>query len=266
VLGIRELTSLRPSFPPFALPGAGFDYFNTPVHYGSLASRILTTLGGFNVVVVTGNQWSSGRILSTALDERAAGRFRVIAFPWPAEPHRDRLLHFRRALSTSFANERTTLVDPGVQAVVVFDGVERIFDAEVEEIFSQVHQHARIGDHRIAAAVLLARTEFLTRLEHPALRAWLARRLLVARVRFDELGPDEIPSFIHHQLPSREAETIFTDQAIAAIANVSGGDPRVVNRFSRRILECATGSIGNEKSNFGPVTSTSPDVRPEKKV
>ena len=84
------------------------------------------------------------------------------------------------------------------------------------------------------AAVFLARSEFLSRLEQPVLRAWLAKRLLVARLRFHELGADEIPVFIHHQLPSREAEEIFTDEAIAAIANVSGGDPVLVNRFSRR--------------------------------
>src|SRR5262249_18402009 len=142
---------------------------------------------------------------------------------------------------------------------------DRYSDKQIEKILTLVHQHTRIADHRVTAAVFLARTEFLGRLEHPVLRAWLAKRLFAARVRFHELGADEISAFVHHQLPSREAEKIFTDEAIAAIANVSGGDPVVVNRFSRRMLDCAAGSIGNEKVNFDPATLMWPDVPLEKR-
>src|SRR5215468_7319073 len=88
------------------------------------------------------------------------------------------------------------------------------------------------------------------------LRVWLATRLLVARVRFDELGPEEISAFIHDQPPSREAEKIFTDEAIAAIAYVSSGDPVMLNRFSRRMLDRAAASTGNtlDRANLGSAT------------
>jgi hypothetical protein len=65
-------------------------------------------------------------------------------------------------------------------------------------------------------------------------------------------------------LPSKDAEKIFTDEAIAAIANVSGGDPVVVNRFWRRMLECASASAGNPlgKANLDSGTVVSPDGSP----
>jgi hypothetical protein len=51
----------------FALPKAGFDYFTTVAHYQSFASRIITALGGFAVVVVTGDPPPIPQILYTAL-------------------------------------------------------------------------------------------------------------------------------------------------------------------------------------------------------
>jgi hypothetical protein len=252
---------------PIAIPEAGFDYFATQTHYRSLASRILTALGGFNVVVVTGDRPSSGPMVGTALGEAAAGRYTVIGFQCEPEQGRQDAMRFHNALSASLPRGSAAGRDSDIPALLVLYDTDRYSDTQIEKILTLVHQHARIADHRITAAVFLAPTEFLTRLERPVLRAWLANRLFVARVRFYELGADEIPAFIHHQLPSREAEKIFTDEAIAAIANVSGGDPVVVNRFSRRMLDCAAASTGNtlEKGNLGWATVMLPDLPPEKR-
>ena len=261
------MNSLRPSLLPFAIPEAGFDYFATEAHYRSLAGRILTALGGFNVVVVTGDRPSGGPMVGTALGEAAAGRYTVIGFQCEPEQGRQDAMRFHNALSASLPRGSAAGRDTEIPALLVLYDTDRYSDTQIEKILTLVHQHARIADHRITAAVFLAPTEFLTRLERPVLRAWLANRLFVARVRFYELGADEIPAFIHHQLPSREAEKIFTDEAIAAIGNVSGGDPVVVNRFSRRMLDCAAASTRNtlEKGNLGWATVMLPDLPPEKR-
>jgi hypothetical protein len=240
-----SLSSLVSPPLPFAAPEAGFDYFVTQAHYRSLANRIITALGGFNVVVVTGDPLSDAPMLSTALSEAAAGRLTVIAFSFGPEHGRYDALDFRRALSASLASDGTSGEQPALSTLILFHGADRLSDRWIEEIFKNVHQHARIGDHRIGAAVFLTRPEFLTQLEQPALRLWMARRLFVARVRFHELGADEIPTFIRHQLSSGQGESAFTDEAVAAIANISGGDPAVVNRFARRMLDSVVANTGD---------------------
>lgn len=89
--------------------------------------------------------------------------------------------------------------------------------------------------------------------------------MLVARVRFHELGADKIAAFLHYQLPSGKAEKIFPDQTIAAIANVSGGDPVVINRFALRMLDCTAVSSGNalDQANLDSATMISLDMPAE---
>jgi hypothetical protein len=258
------MNSLHPSILPFSVPEAGFDYFATQTHYRSLASRIVTALGGFNVVVVTGDGLSGGPMIGSALGEAAAGRYIVIGFQSePAQGQQD-AMRFHTAVAASLP--RGSAADRDVPALLVFYDTDRYSDIQIENFLTLVHQQAWVADHRITAAVFLARTELLARLEHPALRAWLVKRLLVARLRFHELGADEIRAFVYHQLPPWEAEKTFTDEAIVAIANVSGGDPVVVNRFSRRMLDRAAANTGNklETAHLGWATVMSLDMPREK--
>jgi hypothetical protein len=191
-----------------------------------------------------------------------AGRYTVVGFPYEPELGPHDVLRFRRALSTALANGVVAGEESGRPALIVFGDADRLSDPAIEEIFKHVHQCSWIGDHRIAAVVFLAPTEFLSRLEKPVLRFWLAKRLFVARLRFHELGADEIPAFIHHQLPLGEEESIFSDEAIAAIANVSGGDPAVVNRFSRRMLDSVAANTGDTpvNANVGSATMVPSDI------
>jgi hypothetical protein len=181
----------------------------------------------------------------------AAGRYTVIGFPRESELGRHDLPRLRRALSDSLVNNGAAGEATGLPALVIFDDADRFLEADIKEIFNHVHQSSRIGDHRIAGVVLLATTEFLARLEKPILRAWLAKRLFVARVRFHELGANEISAFIQNQLPLGKARSIFSNEAIAAIADVSGGDPAVVNRFARRVLGLANANAGDASTNAG---------------
>jgi hypothetical protein len=233
----------------FATPEAGFDYFATEVHYRSLAGRIVALLGGFTVVVVTGDPPASARFLSPALSEAAASRHTVFDLSCGPELGRHDLLRFRHALSTSLAGDGATgeeLVSPAAASLIVVVGdADRLSDEAIEEIFKNIYLRTSFDHRRIAAAVLLARPDFLARLERPVLRFWLAKRLLVARLRFMELGNDEILTFIRRQIRSDEGESAFTDETVIAIANVSGGDPMVVNRFSRRLLDFAAATTGN---------------------
>jgi hypothetical protein len=233
----------------FMSPAVGFDYFGTETHYSSFAGRIISALGGFDIVIVTGEPPASACMLSTALKERAAPRRKVIEISCQRELRREGVLRFSRNLTALLATNSIGGEELGsplpTSPLIVFDDATELSDEQIQEIFKP------ICEHRMGAAVLVANSQFLTRLERPILRFWLAKHLLVARFRFQELGADEIPAFIRHQFPAGEKESPFTSEAIAAIASVSGGDPMVVNRFSRRLLELRATSTKNS-----PVDST----------
>ncbi len=58
----------------FSTFDAGFDYFAREAHYRALAGRILAAVGGFSIVVVTGDPTANARLLSVALSDAAAPR------------------------------------------------------------------------------------------------------------------------------------------------------------------------------------------------
>jgi hypothetical protein len=235
-------SSIR-SLRAFAAPEAGFDYFETEAHHRSLAGRIIAAVGGFSVVVVTGDPPPSAPTLAASLSDVKGSGYRVVSFSCGAEPGCRDVPHLCRALSVLLARGRVKSEDLApAPPLAVFDETDRLSDEQIEEIFRKLYPRTQFEEH--AAAVFLAHPEFLVRLERLVLRSWAAKRLLVARLRFQELGADEIPAFIRHQLGSGEAEDALTPQAMTAIANVSGGDPMVVNRFSRRVLDFAAAATG----------------------
>jgi hypothetical protein len=257
-------SSSVPSSLGFATPLAGFDYFSTEAHYRSLAGRIAVALGGFGVIVVTGDPPASALTLAPALREATGSRYEVFPFPYATELGGCDLPHLLDcACPTSLRHHGAIEEEPGSRAgaplLVICDNTLRFSDEQLEEVFKA------ICDRRIGAAVLLTQSGFLARLERPALRFWLTKRLLVARLRFEELGPDEIAAFIRHQFGSGEGEGVFTAEAITAIASVSGGDPMVVNRFSRRLLDFAAATTGDRFGQAVAPTATEPMEIPSRK-
>jgi hypothetical protein len=178
---IGELNSSRSSFL-LSNPEPGFGYFETQAHYHSLAGRILTALGGFDLVVVTGDRPSAGPMVCSALSQAVAGRYTVIGLPFEPKLSGQDVLWPQSALSASLHVASSADQDLEVPALIVFYDIDQYSDKHIVEILSHVHGRTRIGDHRITAAVFLGRAEFLARLEQPLLRAWLAKRLLVARL------------------------------------------------------------------------------------
>jgi hypothetical protein len=254
----------------FALPDAGSDYFTTVAHYQSFASRTIAALRGFTVVVVTGDPPPFPQILYTALTAGAASQYAVTGLSCGPELGRDDLLRASHVLSDPSTGARTTSGDPPrpspAPPLLVFDDAAQLSDEQIELIFENICMGTRRGDHRNTAAVLLAGPNFLARLEQPALRFWLAERVLAARLRFQELGDGEVMAFIRHQLPAGEAERAFSEESVASIANVAGGDPMLVNRFARRLLDHAAAnaakSFGRSSSN---PTAVAPTGRPAEK-
>jgi hypothetical protein len=234
----RQHTEATIPARPFATPEAGSDYFATEAHYLSLAGRIVAGLRrGPSLVLLTGDPLPSARVLSPALSNAAAGWYAVVAIACGPQLSRDQLL---------------LAVPPSPAPLFVFDDADRLSDGQIDGICESVVRR----DGITPGVLMLARPPFLSRLEGQQPR--LFREGLATRFQLQELGREEIETFIRRQLPPGEPAPAFTAEAITAIADFSGGDPTVVNRLARLMLEFA--QAADSKSSEKPADGAQPPI------
>jgi hypothetical protein len=177
---------------------AGSDYFATEVHYQYLARRIVAALrGDGRFVLVTGDPPANLQILTRAFSNVAAPRHTVISIPCGPDLTCDELEHATRMFarppwSGGMAGELECSAPSS--PLFVFDDLDRLSDGQIEDI----HKTILRGDQTSAAGVLLARPDFLARLERPALH--FLKEDLAAHLRVQEVGDDEGIAFLHNQL------------------------------------------------------------------
>ena len=217
------------SLNAFATPDAGSEYLATAEHYRHLAGRIVDALGRGCLVLVTGEPPASPTMLVEALRKAMAPRMVIEV---ACVPELDRTSLFAdgsssRDATPSSGAERT---DDAALAlpVFVFADADRLSDAQIKDLFEAVLD-------AVGAGVLLAHPTFLARFENSVLHPLEAA--LAAHFSVQHLERDEVQAFIRHQLPPADGATPFTARRMALIALTSGGDPAVVNRLARRMLE-----------------------------
>jgi hypothetical protein len=123
--------------------------------------------------------------------------------------------------------------------ILVFDDADQLSDDQVKILFDAAKAEPRsapAGEGR----VLVARSSFPNRFEGQGLG--LLKGGLAAHLRVQHLDRDEVEAFIRFQLPPDSGSTFLTGQRVALIAITSGGDPAVVNRLARRMLEQEPGA------------------------
>ena len=118
--------------------------------------------------------------------------------------------------------------------IFVFANADRLSDGQIEE-FREAAQTMPPGPHGFEAGVLLAHSDFVARAESAELH--LLDEGFAAHLRVQQLERDEVEAFIRRQLPPGEGANLLTAQRVALIAISSGGNPAVVNRLARRMLE-----------------------------
>jgi hypothetical protein len=141
--------------------------------------------------------------------------------------------------------------------LLVFGEAERLSDAQLDAICNKL-----VKEKTKAAAALVSGPSFLVRLE--ALKPGVANDSLSAYFRLQELGPEEIETFVRRQLRSDAEASAFTAEAIGAIADFSGGDPALVNRLARLMLDLAddTNTKRKEKisGNGNPAKASAAEI------
>jgi hypothetical protein len=217
------------SLNAFATPDAGFEYLATAEHYRHLAGRIVDALRRGCLVLVTGKPPANPTMLAEALRKAMAPRMVIEV---ACVPELDPTSLFADGSSSREARPRSGAerTDGAALAlpVFVFADADRLSDAQIKDLFEAVLDG-------VGAGVLLAHPTFLARFENSVLHPLEAA--LTAHFSVQHLERDEVEAFIRHQLPPADGATLFTARRMALIALTSGGDPAVVNRLARRMLE-----------------------------
>lgn len=254
------LLSTPSSSSVFATPEAGNDYFATEAHYLSLAGRLVAALRrGSRFVLVLGNPPANPILISRAVSTAAAWWYTVIDIRCGPDLSRDQLPHLppRHAALARGGREAAETVDPtpSLSPLFIFEDADTLSDEQIE----QVYQSLTYNNGITPAGVLIARPAFLDRLERA--KPHFIKEGPTACFRLNELGREEIETFIRRQRNRGEQVSAFTPEAITAIADISAGDPTLVNHLSRLTLKFAgLAGIQNEDNQVGSlVEATAPD-------
>jgi len=220
----------------FATADAGFEYLATAEHYQYLARGIVDALRRACLVVVTGDPPASPPMLAAALREAATPRAVLELSCGPGldceKPFGGGWMRADPPAPVAAGEEPGRSVSPS--PIFVFADADRLSDDQIEK-FREAALAMPPGPHGFEAGVLLAGSDFVTRTESAGLH--LLDDRLAAHLRVEQLERDEVEAFIRHQLPPGDGANLFTAQRVALIAITSGGNPEVVNRLARRMLE-----------------------------
>ena len=238
-------------FSAFATADSGSEYLATAEHYRYLAKGIVDALHRGCLALVTGDPPADLSMLAAALREASAPR-PVIELA--CGPDLDCAQLFGGGSVCPGAPAPVATAEDAGSSVLsspiyLLADADRLSDDQIDE-FYEAGQAMLSGPHGFEAGVLLAHSDFVTRAENVG--SHLLDEGFAGHLRVQQLERDEVEAFIRRQLPPGEGANLFTAQRVALIAITSGGDPVVVNRLARRMLQ------------IEPDVSTPPRVTPRR--
>jgi hypothetical protein len=224
------------SFNAFATADSGSEYLATAEHYRYLAKGIVDALHRGCLVLVTGDAPANRSMLAAALREASAPR---AVIELACGPDLDCAQLFgggsvRPGTSASVATGEDAGSSALASPIYLLADADRLSDNQIDE-FYEAGQAMLPGPHGFEAGVLLAHSDFVARAE--SIEPHFLDEGLAGHLRVQQLERDEVEAFIRRQLPTGEGANLFTAQRVALIAITSGGDPAVVNRLARRMLQ-----------------------------
>ena len=231
----------------FATAELGANYYSGELHYRVLAERIVGTVqNGRLFIVVTGDPPPNPSILSATLNEVLHGQQPIIVFTSGPEFRADALLLACRNLSAHPAADDTPPAKPR-SPLFIIDDADQLADPQIEEIYEK----SQAVDWAIAM-ILLGRSDFFARLERSQLH--LGRNKRAIRLNFYQLEKREILPYLREQIGPSAVLRSYTDDAVEVIWSMSRGDPQIVNRLARRLLDGAPGTASVPVPRMPPAT------------
>jgi hypothetical protein len=157
---------------------------------------------GSSIALVTGDPPPVPHLLSHALRKGTQSRRAVVDIACHAELTSEELYRARSVVAALPASGGPAVeLEPPASAppIFVLADADQLSDQRIREIVELTERDNR----RDVAAVLLARSGFLSRLEEPPLQ--FLKEQLAARFEFQDIGPDEGIAFLRYQLAARHA-------------------------------------------------------------
>jgi hypothetical protein len=236
------------------------DYFASGAHYQSLACRIAAVLSSGRFVLVTGDPPADPQSLSHALGNVQGPGHAVIDIRCGPEVSGTELARAAALLRGPKAGGGAVPTPEWpVTAAPLFLLID--FDQLSDRQIAEVCGGSLDGEQPPAAGVLLAPLDFVARLDRPALR--FLKERLAAHFCVQEVGDDEVVSFLHNQLLTqrdRRSEArgfrrgILTSLAACGVVAAAGGAAFVLLHSNAEQLREARAGI-EESGSIGEAAS-----------
>jgi type II secretory pathway predicted ATPase ExeA len=202
---------------------------------------------GRGLMVVLGPIGSGKTTLSQKIMFSIPESSKLIWMPEPPEISNDFFLLLAQELgsespqsqprSFTLRNIRDRLFElykEGRQCLVIVDEVHKISDDVLEAV--RLLNNLEYGASKLIQLILLGQEEFMTRLAQPELSSFHQR--IAALEMIGQMDPIGIREYILHRLNVAGSHSqIFTDDAIDAVSNITGGTPRLTNSLCDRALQ-----------------------------
>jgi hypothetical protein len=237
------------------------DYFASKAHYQSLARRIAAVLSSGRFVLLTGDPPADPQSLSRALGNvRGLGRTVVDIRCGPGLSGKElaRTAAWSAASRTGGGAVPTPECSVTAAPLFLFIDFDQLSDRQIAEICGG----SLDGEELRAPGVLLAPLDFVARLERPALR--FLKERVAAQICVQEVGDDEVVSFLHNQLLTqrdRRSETrgfrrgILTGLvACGVVAAAGSGGFVLLHSKAEQVCEAPAG-IEESGSISGPASA-----------
>ena len=203
---------------------------------------------GRSLVILTGEVGSGKTMLADAVTARLVASGMRIMVGWIAHPSRDgddfwtaMVSAFglrpetdtRDAVCTRFAELLHQVDRLSTRVLLVVDEAQALPSEVLTEIAHALDAAGDVGASSALTVVLVGEEELDGTLAARS-HAGLARRVEL-RLRLPRLGEDEVRSYLRHRLACVQApDDVFTPAAVAAIARLSCGIPRLINALCAR--------------------------------
>ena len=220
--------------------------YHTVGHRDALAQLIYAVVEGKWFMVLTGDAGTGKTTLLRALLEHLNPNTAAAVVLNPTLPFDGLLEYVLEDFGVSKAGEtrgqrlvalNRFLIErhrAGQKSVIVVDEAQHLTPATLEQL--RLLSNFQTTGHTLLQILLAGQPELRARLDRPELRQLKQR--IAFRCTIRPLTPDELREYVRFRLRVAGARDLdlFTDRALARIADYSGGIPRVVNALADHAL------------------------------
>jgi len=229
----------------FADDHFGLSYLTTEPHYARLAARVGADLAeGRGFVLVLGNPVPDAELLVRCLERDNAAKLRFSLIRFRAGMSFDELAaaygQILRREPTGSAGNLWPIVSHlmlearnGVRHVLVLESA----DALSPDVLLQLNRIAQADEPALLQTVLLTKPSLVGSLVEPSLQ--FLETAIGTAIRLERLERDEVMVFIQGLLNDvvPDDRKIFSAKTVEAICDAANGDPVIVSRLARGIVD-----------------------------